>query len=77
MVSFDRHNKEIRSSFCRKDGPRNSTVVNELINITFAMRRKDILDNNYHVHAILEKYPCFKEPSQVMEATQHYLTLWY
>ena len=65
-VSFERHNKEIKSHFHR-NGRRNLVVLKELIKTSFAMRRKDILENNYHVKTILQKYPFFKEPSQVME----------
>ena len=64
QTSFDRHNREIKAQFRRK-GPVNSVVVAELIKSSYAMRRKDILDNNYHVQIILQKYSFYKEANQV------------
>lgn len=63
-TSFTRHNKLIKSEMA-KGGKKNSVVLSSLIKQSFAMRRRDILENTYHVHVILSKYPFLKEPSQV------------
>ena len=62
--SFARHNKEIKSQLAKK---KNSLVLNDLIKLSYAMRRKDILENSYHVKVIFEKYPFLKQPLQVLK----------
>ena len=63
-TSFIRHNKLIKSEMA-KGNKKNSVVLGDLIKQSFAMRRRDILENSYHVQIILGKYPFLKEPNQV------------
>ena len=63
-TSFTRHNKQIKSEMA-KGHKKNNVVLDDLIAQSFAMRRRDILDNSYHVNVILEKYPFLRHPSQV------------
>lgn len=62
-ASFDRHNNALVIEF-RKSVP-NMTVVNSLMDASFAMRWADIHDNPCPVDIILEKYPFLKIPTQV------------
>lgn len=54
-VSFQRHNRVLKTEYV-KSHP-NMHLVSELMNLTFAMRRADILNNPCDVNTILEKYP--------------------
>jgi hypothetical protein len=63
-TSFTRHNKLIKYEMS-KGNKKNLVVLNDLIAQSFAMRRRDILDNSYHVNITLEKYPFLKHPNQV------------
>lgn len=65
-VSFSRHNKEIKSLMAKKRLHKNLVSLNHLIKLSYAMRRNDILSHEYHVKVILERYPFFKEPDQVL-----------
>ena len=42
------------------------TVVNSLMDVSFAMRWDDIHDNPCPVDEIMKKYPFLKNPAQVM-----------
>ena len=63
-TSFKRHNNAIRLEMAKK-GKQNMTVLNELVKQSFPMRRKDILDNSFHVNVILQKYRFLKNPDLV------------
>ena len=53
--SFERHNRVLKSQYS-KSHP-NQQIVTELMRITFAMRRTDILNCPCDVKTIFEKYP--------------------
>ena len=63
-LSFSRHNKAIKSEMGKK-GRANKTILTDLINQSFAMRRRDILESTAHCSIIVKKYPFLKEPIQV------------
>ena len=61
-TSFERHNR-LLSIECTK-AKKNETIVKELMKISYAMRRNDILENG-HTFSILEKYPFLQTPEHV------------
>ena len=54
QTSFDRHNRLLAIEFSKTK--RNETVAKELMKITYAMRRNDILENGHTIN-LLDKYP--------------------
>ena len=54
-VSFQRHNRVLKTEYTKAH--HNMHLVSELMNLTFAMRRFDILNNPCDINGILEKYP--------------------
>ena len=63
-TSFIRHNSMIRSEVSKKE-KKNKSVINELVKVSYGMRRRDILENASHVNVILDKYPFLREPDYV------------
>lgn len=63
QTSFERHNK--RLSFEFKKAQPNIPVVTELMALSYAMRRQDILKNSYGITEILEHYPFLQFCDQV------------
>ena len=59
-VSFERHNRVLRSEWTKSN--RNAVVIEQLMECTFALRRRDILEDSTDV---LTKYPFLQEPIQV------------
>lgn len=53
-MSYTRHCKQLQNEF--KSRP-NAQVVEELTEISFAMRRKDIADNACDLKSLLTLYP--------------------
>lgn len=62
-VSFKRHNNILKSEY--KKTRRNYEVVSDLMERTFTMRRKSILENSYSLSAIFDLSPFLQEPPQV------------
>ena len=62
-MSFERHNRVLKEEF-KKRYP-NIQVVQELMSLTFAMRRADILKNKYDVMSLFTKYPFLQNTEQV------------
>ena len=62
-VSFQRHVKALQAEF-KKPRP-NQQIVNELVELSFVMRRSDILDNLYDLPTIFEKYPFLRLENEV------------
>ena len=62
-VSFSRHNRTILLEL--KKSKLNVNVLCDLITISFAMRRRDILNNSYDLDAIFERYPFLQNLEQV------------
>lgn len=62
-TSFQRHNK-ILILESKKAHP-TMLVVSELMERTFAFRRKDILDASYDIETIVSKYPFLQNTEQV------------
>ena len=54
-VSFQRHNRVLKAEFSKTR--HNKQIVSELMNVTFSMRRADILQSPCDIIKILEKYP--------------------
>ena len=61
-TSFERHNRVLKSEYSKSNPNRHT--VQELMNITFSMRRRDILSQG-HTFNPLTKYPYLQEPSHV------------
>lgn len=61
--SFARHNKAL-STESLKSKP-NLQLVEELMNLSYKMRRVDILDNPCDLSSLFEKYPFLKNEKQV------------
>lgn len=62
-VSFARHTKVLQAEN-RKQRP-NQQIVEELMSLTFAMRRADILRNTYDLSTLFAKYPFLNGSGQV------------
>ena len=54
-VSFQRHNRVLKAEFSKSR--HNKQIVSELMNVTFPMRRADILLSPCNINKILKKYP--------------------
>lgn len=61
-TSFDRHNRVLQLQFSKSH--RNVAIVKELMEITFPMRRRDIITNG-HLFDIKKKFPFLQEPDHV------------
>lgn len=55
QTSFEKHNKVIRAEMKKTKGG-NATVLKELVQLTYAMRRKDISTNPCDISHLFEKY---------------------
>ena len=64
-TSFKRHNDAIRAEMAKR-GKRNMSVIKELLNISYPMRRHDIKSDSSHVQITLQKYPFLKDPDLVI-----------
>ena len=62
-ASFEHHNNALVLEF-RKSNP-NMTVVNSLMDASFAMRWEDIHENPCSIEVILDKYPFLQSSDQV------------
>ena len=65
-VSFERHNHLLKSEWMKQK--RNAALVEELMERTFAMRRREILENSCDVKTLFKKYPFMQDPEQVAVA---------
>ena len=62
--SFEQHNKLLKAELS-KSKP-NRIVVSEIMDLSFAMRRRDIINNGYPgVLALFEIYPALQDYDQV------------
>ena len=61
-TSFDRHNRVLQLQFSKSH--RNAAVVKELMDVSFPMRRRDIITNG-HLFDIKTKFPFLQEPEHV------------
>ena len=62
-VSFERHNRVLQSEWTKSS--RNAVTVEQLMETTFAMRRRDILQAPTDVQTTFSKYPFLQDPNQV------------
>ena len=62
-VSFENHNKLILIEY-QKSSP-NKIVVDDLVELSFAMRREDMTLNPLEMKQTLKKYPFFREEKMV------------
>lgn len=63
MVSFERHNRILKVEF--KKTRRNEENVCNLMNRTFALRRKTVLEDAYDLNRIFTCFPFLQESDQV------------
>ncbi len=64
-ASFARHNQKLKSEHSKAHP--NKAVVQELMKVTFEMRRHDIVNNTKHLTRIMEDYPFLKCPDEVSQ----------
>ena len=62
-ASFARHNQKLKSEHTKAHP--NKAVVQELMRVTFEMRRHDIINNTKRLTQITEDYPFLKCPDEV------------
>ena len=62
-VSYERHTKALQAEF--KKTNRNNALVSDLMERSFAMRRMEILENNYSLTALLSRFPLLQEADEV------------
>ena len=62
-VSFERHNRIHQSEWTKSS--RNAVTIEQLMERTFAMRRRDILEASTDVQTTFKKYPFLQDPNQV------------
>ena len=62
-LSFERHNTRIKMEL--KKSNVNKVVINELIDRTYAFRRRDIVKDSGDLSTIFNKYPFLKDTEQV------------
>ena len=63
-VSFKRHNRILQAEWHKPK--RNIMVIEELMEKTFAMRRREILSNSCNVQTLFKKFPFLQDPEQVI-----------
>lgn len=63
-VSFRRHNNVLRAEWTKSS--RNMMVVNELMDVTYGLRRRTILEESMDVETLFEKFPFLQDPDQVL-----------
>ena len=61
-TSFERHNRLLSIEYAK--AKKNETIIKELMKISYAMRRNDILENG-HTFSIIDKYPFLQTPEHV------------
>jgi len=61
-TSFDHHNHILQLQFSKMN--RNEAIVKELMEMSFPMRRRDIITSS-HLFDIKRKYPFLQEPEHV------------
>ena len=64
-VSFERHNRVLQSEWTKSS--RNAVTIEQLMERTFPMRRRDILEESADVQATFNRYPFLQDPDQVLE----------
>ena len=62
-VSFERHNRVLKSEWTKSN--RNALMVEQLMERTFPMRRRGILEAPADVQTIFDHYPFLQDPTQV------------
>ena len=62
-VSFERHNRVLQNEW--KKPSRNAMLVEQLMHKTFAMRRREIVENSCGVQMLFKKFPFLQDPEQV------------
>ena len=62
-LSFERHNRVLQSEWTKSS--RNAVTIEQLMERTFAMRRRDILEASTDVQTTFKKYPFLQDPNQV------------
>ena len=65
-ISFQRHNRVLQAEWSKVKW--NVMVVGELMERTFPMRRREILDNSCNVQTLFKKFPFLQDPEQVIVA---------
>ena len=73
-TSFERHNRLLSMEYTRPK--KNETIVKELMKVSYAMRRNDILENG-HTFSIIEKYPFLQIPEHVRYNTLNSACIMY
>ena len=61
-TSFERHNRVLQLQYSKSH--RNAVIVKELMDVSFPMRRREIITNG-HLFDIKKKFPFLQEPEHV------------
>ena len=67
-TSFDRHNRVLQLQFTKSRAHRNAAVIKDLMDVSFPMRRREILEKG-HLFDIKKKFPFLQEPEHVSKPT--------
>ena len=67
ITSFERHNRLLSMEYTKPK--KNEAIIKELMKVSYAMRRNDILENG-HTFSITERYPFLEKPEHVRYNTQ-------
>ena len=62
-VSFERHNRVLKSEWSKSS--RNALMVEQLMDRTFPIRRRSILETPTNVLTTFKQYPFLQDPTQV------------
>lgn len=73
-VSFERHTKVLQAEFKKKN--RNTAVVNDLMDISFAIRCSEILEKGYDLPSLFTRFPFLQESEQVCIFNKCVINLW-
>ena len=68
-VSFERHNRILCTEWSKTN--RNAMLIKELMDRTFAMRRREIVDNPCDVQSLFKKFPFLQQSDQVKQHPWH------
>ena len=76
-MSYERHNRMLKVEFNKTN--KNYGTVKNLMDRTFALRRKDIMEHTYDLKTIFNFFPFLHESEQVciVNQTLHFSQLYF
>jgi len=67
-VSYERHTKALQVE--HKKTKQNKHIVSELMDRSFALRRKEIMESNLHLDVIFDRFPFLQDTEELMSEMQ-------